>query len=84
MKKNDIVYYARIIPKSGIYDLCELKVRTVADTWFVGVDKKDKRAYILSFDESGITFFNHRKDALEKLREVERVEISTEIYYEED
>lgn len=42
MKKGDIVYYTRIIPSVGIYDLLELKIRTVADEYFAGMEKRDK------------------------------------------
>ncbi len=35
IKKNDIVYYARIMPKLDVYDVYELKVRTVEDTYEV-------------------------------------------------
>ena len=35
LKKKDIVYYARIVPNAGIYDLCELKIRTIEDSYFV-------------------------------------------------
>lgn len=45
INKGDIVYYTRIFPETGTYDLCDLVVRTVMDNWFCGVDKKDKRAY---------------------------------------
>ena len=48
LKKKDIVYYARIIPNVGIYDLCELTIRTVEEDYFVGVDKQDKHAYLLN------------------------------------
>ena len=40
LNKGDILYFARIIPKIGIYDVCELNIRTVEETYFVGVDKK--------------------------------------------
>ena len=38
LKKKDRLYYARIIPNSGIYDVCELIIRTVAEDYFVGID----------------------------------------------
>lgn len=45
LKKKDIVYYTRIIPNCGIYDLCELKVRGVYDGYFTGMDKHDKHVF---------------------------------------
>lgn len=85
MKKKDIVYYARIIPNTGIYDVCELKIRTVKDDWFVGVDRRDKRAYLFyDKDINNVIFFN-RNDALNKVRtaEANKKVINQETYYEE-
>ena len=85
LKKKDIVYFARIIPKLGIYDVCELIVRTVHDTWFVGIDKRDKHAFLLNNSSINETVFENRKDALEKIRSVENDSIQIEFtkYYEE-
>ena len=44
VNKGDIIYYARIMPNLGIFDVYELKIRTVADTYFVGTDKRDKKS----------------------------------------
>lgn len=85
LSKKDIVYYARIVPSSGIYDLYELIIRTVEDTYFVGVDKKDKRAYLFGYDAIDDYIFTNRKDAINRLREAEKnkKEISNETFYEE-
>lgn len=85
LSKKDIVYYARIVPSSDIYDLYELSIRTVEDTYFVGVDKKDKRAFLFDYDAIGEYIFINRKDALNKLKDAEKnkKEISNETYYEE-
>lgn len=86
LKKKDIVYYARIIPTSSIYEVCELIIRTVEDTWFVGIDKRDKHAYLLNNDDIGKIVFTKRKDALNKVlfAEANKKEyVSNETYYEE-
>lgn len=31
LKKKDVVYYTKIIPSCGIYDVYELRIRTVED-----------------------------------------------------
>ena len=84
-KIGDIVYYARIMPTLGIYDVCELKIRTVTDTYFVGTDKRDKRAYLFSYNAVGKCIFSNRKDAVEKAIEAEESspKVSKETYYEE-
>lgn len=65
--KNSIIFYARCIPKNGLYEVCELKIRTVnqEEGWIVGVDKRDKRAYLLTKDEINKKVFEKRKDALD-------------------
>lgn len=85
LNQKDIVYYARIIPTSSIYDVCELIIRTVEDSWFVGIDKRDKHAYLLHNDDIGKIVFNKRKDALNKVLDAEsnKKETIDETYYEE-
>lgn len=86
LKKKDIVYYAKIMPSVGIYDLCELKIRTVEDTYFVGIDKHDKHAYLFGYNSIDKTVFTDRKVALKLVQEAEKNKtkvISNESYYEE-
>lgn len=86
LKKKDVVYYARIIPRLGVYDVCELIVRTVADTWFVGIDKHDKHALILDNSYIGDTVFFSRTDALNKVLDAEKTRSDLQTftkYYEE-
>lgn len=84
-KIGNAIYYARIIPTLGIYDVCELKIRTITDTYFVGTDKRDKRAYLFSYNAVGKCIFSNRKDAVEKVitAEESNPKTSKEIYYEE-
>ena len=79
------VYYARVHHATGTYDLCELWVRTVYPESFVGVDKKDKRAFILSYDECDISVFDDRELALAVVKEAEkrRKELTTDASDEE-
>ena len=82
IKKNDVLYYARISHNLGMYELCELKVRTVKDTYFVGLENRTKVAFLFGY---GLIFFD-RKEALKKVKEAEKNKpknVSTETYYEE-
>ena len=85
LKRKDIVYYARIIPNTGIYEVCELIIRTVADDYFAGMDKRDKRTYLFGYNAIDNTVFVNRKDALNKVKiaESNKKDISSETYYEE-
>ena len=86
LKRKDIVYYARVIPSVGIYDICELKIRTVGDDYFVGIEKRDKHAYLFNNSSYNKTVFKDRKVALKLVQKAEKNKtkiISDETYYEE-
>ena len=85
MKKGDIVYFARILPRVGIYDVYDLKVRMVADTWFSATDNRTKQTFLFNNKDIEKTIFYERRDALKvvKIAEKNKKEISTETYYEE-
>ena len=85
IRQNDIVYYARIMPRLGIFDVYDLKVRTVEDTYFVAIDKRDKKSYLFNFTDINKTVFTNREEALSKVKKEEKnkPKISTETYYEE-
>lgn len=85
INRKDKLYYARILPKVGVFDVCELTVRTVTDSWFVGIEKRDKRAYLFDFSALDNIVFVNRKDALKKVSdaEVKNPKVSSEIDYEE-
>lgn len=82
LTKGDIVYYARIMPNLGIF----VKIRTIADTWFSGVEKRDKKVFLFPYSAIGEYVFLNRKDAVDVATNAEennKKVISTETYYEE-
>ena len=86
LNKGDILYFSRIIHKTGIYDVCELYIRTVEETYFVGIDKKDKQAHIFGYDRINEDIFDNRKDALNKVQRAEKNKKygePQEVYYEQ-
>lgn len=72
LKVGNMLYYARIMPKVGVYDVCELMVRTLGDGWFVGIDKRDKRAYLFSYNDLNKRVYANRKYALAIVQEAEK------------
>lgn len=82
---KDKLYFARILPKVGIYDVCELTVRTVGEDYFVGIDQRDKQAHIFGYDRVGNDVFSSRNAALEKVQTAEKnkTKIPQEVFYEE-
>lgn len=86
VKVKDILYYARIIPTVGIFDVCQLTIRTVKEDYFVGCDKVDKHAYLFNYSDLGEVVFHDRKQALDKVLAAEannKKKISEETFYEE-
>ena len=72
LKKKDRLYYARIIPETRIYEVCEVIVRTIRDTWFVTVDKRDKRTYLFNNSDFDVIVFRDREIALSKVLNAEK------------
>lgn len=86
LTKGKKMYFARILPSANVYEVCDLTIRTVAETYFVGVDKRDKHAYLFSYNDIDKTVFANRNDALDKVLIAEDnkpVKEETEKYYEE-
>lgn len=85
LNKGDKLFFARIIPKTGIYDVCELYIRTVEKTYFVGIDKRDKQAHIFGYNRLNEDIFENRQDALNKVQKAEKNKknnVNEEIFYE--
>lgn len=69
MSKGDHVYLCEVVPSCGIFELLDLVIRTVTDTYAVGVDEKTKQAHLFTYDMMDEYVFHHRIDALEALRD---------------
>ena len=64
--------------------MCELIIRTIEDDYFVGTDKHDKHAYLLTYNDLD-KVFTKRANALSvvKAAETKRPKVKSESYYEE-
>ena len=74
------------MPTLGVYDVYDIKIRTIADTWFSGVEKMDKKVFLFPYSAIDKYAFLNRKDAVDVATNAEennRKVISTETYYEE-
>ena len=90
IEKGDVVYWGRCVPRTNIYNVVELKVRTVVneedDNWFVGVDKRDKQAHLFGFTSLGKCIFKNRDQCLKYVKEMEKTAPklqNDETYYDE-
>lgn len=87
VRKGDTVYYAQCLEPVGVFEVLELKVRTVEDTWFVGIEKKEKQALLFGKKDIDKCIFFDRKDALITVKEAQhncKKKVSDEVYYEEN
>lgn len=71
IKKGDVLYYNRIIPTCGVYDLLEVKVRTIADDWFCVTEKHTKQAYLFSYNKLENGVYRDRKLALKEIKKIQ-------------
>ena len=71
MIKGDLLFYAQILPNIGEFNVIDLKVRCVGDTWFSCTEKISKKAYIFNNDDLDKVVFDNRLDALMKAKSEE-------------
>lgn len=64
LKKGDNYYYARIL-KNGVFEVCDLKIVTVADNYFTGFEERTGRTYMFDYPDLNVAVFKNRIDALE-------------------
>ena len=68
MTKGDYIFYARIMPKMGLFEVEELIVRSIGDTWFTALNSKTKQSFLFSFSQEEKDYFFTRSPALEKVK----------------
>ena len=86
VKIGAVVYYAQALEPVGIFEVLELKIRTIMENWCVGIEKRDKYAYLFFEHEIGKVIFFDRNEALKVVKEIEKnckKKCSEETFYEE-
>ena len=71
IKKGTVVYYAQCLEQVGVFEVLELTLRTVEDTWCVGVETKEKQAHLFYKKDIDKHIFFNRHDALMTVKEAE-------------
>ena len=72
IKKKDIIYYAQMMPSIPQFEVIELKVRTVSDTWFSTTENKTKHTYLFCYKDIGGNIFFDRKECLMIVKQAEK------------
>ena len=68
-----------MIANADYFEVHELKIRTVTDDYFVGIDKEGTRqAYLFYFNDVNKIIFKDRKKAVKKINELRKVYRNTE------
>ncbi len=67
LKKGDIVYFARVLPKVEMYELLDLHIVSINDTYCSGVYSKTKQTFLFKREEAEEVLFSDRKLALKYL-----------------
>ena len=86
IRKGTIVYYAQCLDFCTVFEVLELKIRTVEDGWFAGVENKSKHVYLFDDKAIGKQIFFDRKEALDVVKAAEKSckkKFSDEKFYEE-
>lgn len=86
LKKGTTLYYAQNLENCGVFEVIELKARTIEEDWFTGIDKKTKHVYLFSNKDINKSVFLDRKVALDIVKEKEKnckKKFTDEKYYEE-
>ena len=71
-KRRDRVYYARMMPSLGYYEIHELHMVSIYDDYCSASDVKTKQAFILSTKEALELLYIDRADALKYLKKKEK------------
>lgn len=72
IKKKDILYYAQILPKVGIYNVCEMIVCTLYEDYFACMDKREKKRYLFYYSDIDKILFANRLEALTLVTDAEK------------
>lgn len=65
LKKNDKIFYLRKIPEQDINEILRLTLRTVGEDYFVGIEEKEKHAFLFHYKDIGELVFLSYGEALE-------------------
>ena len=74
MKKRDPIYFCRYLPTSEVCDVYDCKVRTVADSWFTIIEKREKHVFLLNMEDIGNIVFFNRAQAVSKAKTLEKIQ----------
>ena len=69
--KGRAVYYAQIMPTIPQFEVIECRLRTIADTYFVGIEKGTEHAMLFGNKRLGQDVFLEREQCLKMVSDAE-------------
>lgn len=68
IQKNDIIYFSHVLPKLNVYEVLEMKIRTVGVNWFVASSTKNSNnVYAFTDDDINQIVFQTYQEAYEHM-----------------
>lgn len=69
LERGDIVYYARIMPQLGYYEVHTLVIITHLEEYCTGTESESKQTFIFNPKNACMYLFKERDDAVNALKE---------------
>ena len=68
IQKDDIIYFSHVLPNLNIYEVLEMKIRTVGVNWFVASSTKNRNnVYAFTDDDINQIVFQTYQEAYEHM-----------------
>ena len=70
IQKDDIIYFSHVLPKLNVYEVLEMKIRTVGVNWFVASSTKNSNnVYAFTDDDINQIVFSTYQEAYEHMKQ---------------
>lgn len=70
IQKDDIIYFSHVLPNLNIYEVLEMKIRTVGVNWFVASSTKNRNnVYAFTDDDINQIVFSTYQEAYEHMKQ---------------
>ena len=70
IQKDDIIYFSHVLPKLNVYEVLEMKIRTVGVNWFVASSTKNRNnVYAFTNDDINQIVFQTYQEAYEHMKQ---------------
>ena len=70
IQKDDIIYFSHVLPKLNVYEVLEMKIRTVGVNWFVASSTKNSNnVYAFTDDDINQIVFQTYQEAYEHMKQ---------------